>query len=215
MRFGHGAGKVRVGKIGQERRSGARECNRSGQCQIAQQRPGSATERLLRGFLSSWAKDFLDAELKKCKTIKALPVNLMNLLDSKTNEQAFSAIKTKGVGQTTILKFLGGNWKRWAIGDWLADGKRHYGDGLYKRAAEITGQSARTLEDYKRMSDAFEITLRNVELTYNHHKEVAGIKLIAQDKKGKLYLSDDADKDKIAELSQRFNLPLIDAKKTS
>ena len=29
--------------------------------------------------------------------------------------------------------------KQWAIGDWLCDGKRHYGDGLYKRAAEITG----------------------------------------------------------------------------
>ena len=31
--------------------------------------------------------------------------------------------------------------KQWAIGDWLVDGKSHYGDGLYKRAAEITGQS--------------------------------------------------------------------------
>ena len=29
--------------------------------------------------------------------------------------------------------------KQWAIGDWLVDGKRHYGDGLYKQAAEITG----------------------------------------------------------------------------
>jgi N6-adenosine-specific RNA methylase IME4 len=90
--------------------------------------------------------------------------------------------------------------KQWAIGDWLADGKRHYGDGLYKRAVEITGQSARTLEDYKRMSDAFEITLRNVELTYNHHKEVASIKKIGTDKQGKLYLSDEPDKDKIEEL---------------
>ena len=44
------------------------------------------------------------------------------------------------------------------------NGKQHYGDGLYKRAAEITGQSARTLEDYKRMSDQFQFTLRNVEL---------------------------------------------------
>jgi len=95
--------------------------------------------------------------------------------------------------------------KQWAIGDWLVDGKRHYGDGLYKKAADITGQSARTLEDYKRMSDAFGITLRNVELTYNHHKEVASIKLIAE-KDGKLYLSDDAD----TELIRKF---LEDAEK--
>jgi len=26
-----------------------------------------------------------------------------------------------------------------ALGDWLCDGKRHYGDGLYKKAAKITG----------------------------------------------------------------------------
>lgn len=34
------------------------------------------------------AKEFLDAELAKYETIKKLPANLINLLDSKTNEQA-------------------------------------------------------------------------------------------------------------------------------
>ena len=30
-------------------------------------------------------------------------------------EPKFRSIKGKGVGQTTILKFLGGNWKQWMI----------------------------------------------------------------------------------------------------
>ena len=70
---------------------------------------------------------------------------------------------------------------------------------LHKRAAEITGQSTRTLEDYKRMSEAFEITLRNVELTYNHHKETASVKQIADDD-GTLHLTEETDRDKITEL---------------
>ena len=27
--------------------------------------------------------------------------------------------------------------RQWAIGDWLCDGKKHYGDGLYKRATRV------------------------------------------------------------------------------
>ena len=29
--------------------------------------------------------------------------------------------------------------KQWAIGDWLVDGKKHYGDRLYERAAGVLG----------------------------------------------------------------------------
>jgi len=68
----------------------------------------------------SVVKEYLDGELAKYESVKDLPSNLMNLLDSKTNEQAFSAIKTKGVGQTTILKFLGKPWTQWVIQDALA-----------------------------------------------------------------------------------------------
>ena len=42
--------------------------------------------------------------------------------------------------------------KQWAIGDWLSDGKRHYGDGLYKEASEILGVDSRTLENLKQIS---------------------------------------------------------------
>lgn len=90
--------------------------------------------------------------------------------------------------------------KQWAIGDWLVDGKRHYGDGLYKRAAEITGQAEETLRTFASIAGRFELLSRNNSLTYNHHKEVASLKLIATDSKGKLFLSEEPDQDKIAEL---------------
>jgi len=90
--------------------------------------------------------------------------------------------------------------KQWAIGDWLVDGKGHYGDGLYKRAAEITGLAEQTLRLHSSMAGQFELLTRINTLSYQHHREVASIKLIATDDDGKLYLSDDADREKIGEL---------------
>lgn len=90
--------------------------------------------------------------------------------------------------------------RQWAIGDWLRDGKRHYGDGLYKRAAEITGLNKRTLEQYKWLSETFETSARAENLSHKHHQTVAGVKQVTTDNKGKLALSDDLDFDKISEL---------------
>lgn len=83
--------------------------------------------------------------------------------------------------------------KQWAIGDWLRDGKHHYGDGLYEQASEILDLNIRTLQDFKQIADRFEITLRNVNLSYNHHREVASIKQIEENEKGKLFLSENHD----------------------
>lgn len=88
--------------------------------------------------------------------------------------------------------------KQWAIGDWLVDGKRHYGDGLYEEGEKILGIDHRTLEGFKQISSRFEITLRNVNLTWNHHKEVTSLKQIEKTN-GKLRLSDKSDQDKIQE----------------
>ena len=90
--------------------------------------------------------------------------------------------------------------RQWAIGDWLADGKRHYGDGLYKRAAEITGLDESTLRNYVWLSTAFDLALRRDKLSHRHHKEAASIKEIATDAAGKLCLSDKPDTEKISEL---------------
>lgn len=59
----------------------------------------------------SAAKDFLDAELSKAKSFKTLNESIKRLVDKHN----FDKIKKEGVGQTTILKFLGQNWKQWTI----------------------------------------------------------------------------------------------------
>ena len=79
--------------------------------------------------------------------------------------------------------------------DLAKDGKRHYGDGLYKRAAEITGFTEGTLRDFMWMARAYELSSRKDNLSFKHHKEVASAKLIAEDEDGKLFLSDEADVD--------------------
>ena len=56
--------------------------------------------------------------MAKYKTVKDLPDCLTDLSDSKREQDRatqFGNLKTKGVGQTTILKFLGKTWKQWMI----------------------------------------------------------------------------------------------------
>ena len=61
-------------------------------------------------------------------------------------------------------------------GDWLVDGKRHYGDGLYQEAEKVLGITYNDLARFKRMSESFEICKRLHNLTWGHHYEVASIK---------------------------------------
>jgi len=65
------------------------------------------------------AKEFLDGELAKCGTVKDIPSYLIDLLGTK-NEDNYMSLRSRGVGQTTILKFLGGNWKQWVIQEALS-----------------------------------------------------------------------------------------------
>ena len=89
--------------------------------------------------------------------------------------------------------------KQWAIGDWLVDGKRHYGDGLYERAAGLLGVHISTLKNLKGLSEKFEMSRRHDLLPWGHHYEVASIKSI-EEGNGKLKLSDKRDKEKMQEL---------------
>ena len=76
--------------------------------------------------------------------------------------------------------------KQWIVGDWLVDGKRHYGDGLYQEAGKILGIDSSSLMTLASIAARFEILLRNKNLSWNHHKEVASVKLLVEDKKGRL-----------------------------
>ena len=92
--------------------------------------------------------------------------------------------------------------KQWAIGDWLVDGKRHYGDGLYREAAGIMEYAEQSLKQFKGLSDLFGIKFRRLNLSWGHHLEVASIKKVVTNKKGKLELSSETDHDKIQEMLQ-------------
>ena len=61
-------------------------------------------------------KKFLDTELAKYKTVKQLLTankSISGLFSKDPNR--YGQQRKEGVGQTTILKFLGGNWKQWQI----------------------------------------------------------------------------------------------------
>jgi hypothetical protein len=65
-----------------------------------------------------------------------------------------------------------------AIGDWLLDGKSHYGDGLYEKAAEVVGVDKPQLMNLKSISDKFQISQRCENLSWCHHRELASLKTL-------------------------------------
>jgi len=108
-----------------------------------------------------------------------------------------------------------GEATQWAVGDWLADGKTHKGDGLYKRAAEILGVDEGTLRKQKSLSSKFDLFLRRNNLSWNHHSIVSSIKKIGSDKDGKLALSKDTDHDAISRLLQQAEKEELSTRKLS
>jgi hypothetical protein len=79
---------------------------------------------------------------------------------------------------------------RECICDWLCDGKRHYGEGLHKWAAEVTRLTEGTLRNFASMADGFELSRQRDKLSVLHHQEVASIKRIGVADNGTLALSD-------------------------
>lgn len=90
--------------------------------------------------------------------------------------------------------------KQWAIGDWLVDGKRHYGDRLYERAESVLGYHYQDLAKFKRIADLFGIKERSLNLTFGHHYEVASVKKIKANGNGTLSLTDEPDVAAMAKL---------------
>lgn len=88
--------------------------------------------------------------------------------------------------------------KQWAIGDWLVDGKRHYGDKLYERAAGVLDIPEQRLRQFKSMSSTFELFSRQNNLSYSHHEQVSSIKKLSVN--GKAKISDEPDHEVMAKL---------------
>jgi len=98
--------------------------------------------------------------------------------------------------------------KQWAIGDWLCDGKKHYGDGLYGRAAKLLGIGKHELSRFKRIADLFEIGQRCPNLSFAHHYELASLKQVKELEDSKLELSDEPDTKKmqVVPTSEQFKI---------
>ena len=61
------------------------------------------------------AREFLNAELKKYKTWEDACANESIITTIVDNAKAFVKLRDQRPGQTTILKFLGANWKQWMV----------------------------------------------------------------------------------------------------
>ncbi len=113
-------------------------------------------------------KKYLDEELAKYENIKELPHCLINLLDSKKEQDKatqFGNIKSKGVGQTTILKFLGSDWKQSEIQFALNSLKKINDNELDREAIEMFPN--------KYQAEEFTKAIKNEQVSKTKQKEVA------------------------------------------
>ena len=95
------------------------------------------------------AKEFLDKELAKYETWEEANVNKSINVLFASNRQ-FQQCKQEGVGQTTILKFLGGNWKQWMIQEAL-DTVKQDKEGVIDRQAV---EKIPTMEQAKKFKES-------------------------------------------------------------
>ncbi len=84
------------------------------------------------------AKKFLQAEVDK-NSWEALDKSIRCLFK---DEWVFLNVKGKDIGQTTILKFLGGNWKQWMIQAGLPSPQAYFptspvGIGKVRRSVKV------------------------------------------------------------------------------
>jgi len=61
-------------------------------------------------------RDFLDSELAKYKTWEEFNMSHSVMTHILKNAKSFSNVKREGVGERTVLKFLGKPWKQWLSG---------------------------------------------------------------------------------------------------
>jgi hypothetical protein len=82
----------------------------------------------------------------------------------------------------TLGYVLGGMHEtlKWAIGDYLIDGERRYGQEAYQ-LQEALGLSEESRRQYVRVAEAIPMSRRHPELTWSHHRSVAALEPAEQD----------------------------------
>ena len=68
----------------------------------------------------------------------------------------------------------------WALGDWLLFGERAF-NGRYRTAVEATDLDYQTLRNYAWVAGSFAPHRRRLELSFQHHAEVAALADVEQD----------------------------------
>lgn len=69
---------------------------------------------------------------------------------------------------------------KWAIGDYLIEGERRYGQEAYQ-LQEALGISEESRRQYVRVAEAIPMPRRHSELTWSHHRSVAALEPSEQD----------------------------------
>jgi ParB-like chromosome segregation protein Spo0J len=105
------------------------------------------------------ARDFIDDELSKCKTWDDFRSN-KSIGPIIASEPEYRSVKGKGAGQTTILSFLGGNWKQWMVQEALATIAAIEGKTLDKKAVESL-PSMRAAKEFRRAVEEHDIPLKD------------------------------------------------------
>ncbi|MEU6027977.1 LmbU family transcriptional regulator [Streptomyces tauricus] len=72
------------------------------------------------------------------------------------------------------------NSSSWWLGDWLVYGKDHYAD-RYERGISAAGLQYQTLRNYAWVSRRFELRRRRPALSFQHHAELASLRVDEQE----------------------------------
>lgn len=110
------------------------------------------------------AKEFIDSELAKYETWEAYRLN-KNINPIVSDAGNFTQVKKNGAGQTTILAFLGGNWKQWMIQEALETLKSDREKVVNREATEVL----KSVESAKH----FKAAVKEFGVPYEEQKAVA------------------------------------------
>jgi hypothetical protein len=119
------------------------------------------------------AKGFLDKELAKYESWEELPDPLIKLLKGDTDKASrnrFAAVKQQGVGQTTLLNFLGGNWKQWMIQEALLTIKEDK-EGIVDREAVETFDRQKPARRFRQAVKKYDVPLSEQKAVARRIKE--------------------------------------------
>jgi hypothetical protein len=149
------------------------------------------SEPATEGEMGEAAMDLMDAMINKSRkpTEKQLAVaQQMGIVPDGDGGLIYKGFKLTNIGlivteQTTIEDW---NWigdhlirlegsVQWLIGDWVAYGETEWGK-TYDQLEVETEYKYQTLRDYVYVAKNVDLSIRNRQMTFSHHRVIAGVK---------------------------------------